>query len=124
MKKQVKRLRTAWCLLNALRLLPNTYSPRRRTKLRKIPGTGRSDQHEDFLKGWKLEFEKEGFDSSSSTLKEFLDVCVCLEEAELQKRLRKKIAFAEKEHNKDRKRKHQDRPKLHYKIHHSSGERH
>eukprot|EP00957_Ditylum_brightwellii_P159426 12135968-Ditylum_brightwellii.AAC.2 len=32
---------------------------------------------------WKLEFKKEGFDSSSSVLKEFLDVCVRLEEAEL-----------------------------------------
>eukprot|EP00957_Ditylum_brightwellii_P079284 6029002-Ditylum_brightwellii.AAC.1 len=41
---------------------------------------------------WKLEFKKEGSDSSSSTLKEFLDVCVHLEEAELQKLLRKKIA--------------------------------
>eukprot|EP00957_Ditylum_brightwellii_P015032 1133963-Ditylum_brightwellii.AAC.1 len=41
---------------------------------------------------WKLEFEKEGFDSSSSTFKEFLDVCVCLEEAELQKPLKKRIA--------------------------------
>jgi hypothetical protein len=36
---------------------------------------------------WKLEFEKEGFNSSSSMLKEFLDVCVRLEEAELQKLL-------------------------------------
>eukprot|EP00957_Ditylum_brightwellii_P003628 274512-Ditylum_brightwellii.AAC.1 len=35
MKKHVKRLRTARCLLNALRLLLNTYSPRRRKKLRK-----------------------------------------------------------------------------------------
>eukprot|EP00957_Ditylum_brightwellii_P083315 6334766-Ditylum_brightwellii.AAC.1 len=41
---------------------------------------------------WKLEFEKEGFDSSSSILKEFLDVCVHLEEAELQKPLKKRIA--------------------------------
>eukprot|EP00957_Ditylum_brightwellii_P173733 13226999-Ditylum_brightwellii.AAC.1 len=41
---------------------------------------------------WKLEFEKEGFDLSLSTLKEFLDLCVHLEEAELQKPLRKKIA--------------------------------
>eukprot|EP00957_Ditylum_brightwellii_P155653 11848940-Ditylum_brightwellii.AAC.1 len=32
---------------------------------------------------WKLEFEKEGFDLSPSTLKEFLGVCVRLEEAEL-----------------------------------------
>eukprot|EP00957_Ditylum_brightwellii_P155221 11817266-Ditylum_brightwellii.AAC.1 len=29
---------------------------------------------------WKLEFEKEGFDLSSSMLKEFLDMCVRLEE--------------------------------------------
>eukprot|EP00957_Ditylum_brightwellii_P145441 11074982-Ditylum_brightwellii.AAC.1 len=32
---------------------------------------------------WKLEFEMEGFGSSFSMLKDFLDVCVCLEEAEL-----------------------------------------
>eukprot|EP00957_Ditylum_brightwellii_P053141 4029213-Ditylum_brightwellii.AAC.1 len=32
---------------------------------------------------WKLEFEKEGFDLSSFTLEEFLDVCMYLEEAEL-----------------------------------------
>eukprot|EP00957_Ditylum_brightwellii_P033670 2551909-Ditylum_brightwellii.AAC.1 len=32
---------------------------------------------------WKLKFKKEGFNSSSSMLKEFLDMCVCLEEAEL-----------------------------------------
>eukprot|EP00957_Ditylum_brightwellii_P052928 4013103-Ditylum_brightwellii.AAC.1 len=32
---------------------------------------------------WKLEFKKEGFDLSSSMLKEFLDVCVRLKEAEL-----------------------------------------
>eukprot|EP00957_Ditylum_brightwellii_P185540 14125884-Ditylum_brightwellii.AAC.1 len=48
---------------------------------------------------WKLEFEKEGFDSSSSTLKEFLDICVCLEEAELQNLLKKKIARVIKEHD-------------------------
>eukprot|EP00957_Ditylum_brightwellii_P097038 7389580-Ditylum_brightwellii.AAC.2 len=41
---------------------------------------------------WKLEFEKEGFDSSSSMLTEFLDVYVHLEEAELQKPLKKRIA--------------------------------
>eukprot|EP00957_Ditylum_brightwellii_P128588 9809465-Ditylum_brightwellii.AAC.1 len=45
---------------------------------------------------WKLEFEKKGFDSSSSTLKEFLDMCVHLEEAELQKLLRKTIACVKK----------------------------
>eukprot|EP00957_Ditylum_brightwellii_P129686 9892810-Ditylum_brightwellii.AAC.1 len=49
---------------------------------------------------WKLEFEKEGFDSSSSTLKEFLDVCVRLEEAEVQKPLKKRIACVIKEHDK------------------------
>eukprot|EP00957_Ditylum_brightwellii_P111805 8527746-Ditylum_brightwellii.AAC.1 len=38
---------------------------------------------------WKLEFKKEGFASSSFTLKEFLNMCVCLEEADLQKLLRK-----------------------------------
>eukprot|EP00957_Ditylum_brightwellii_P083768 6367354-Ditylum_brightwellii.AAC.1 len=46
---------------------------------------------------WELEFEKEGFDSSSSMLKEFLDVCIRLEEAELQKPLKKRIARAIKE---------------------------
>eukprot|EP00957_Ditylum_brightwellii_P055493 4205265-Ditylum_brightwellii.AAC.1 len=63
--------------------------------------------HEEFvdvledrvLYQWELEFEKEGFDLNSSTLKEFLDACVCLEEAELQKPLKKKIACAIKEHN-------------------------
>eukprot|EP00957_Ditylum_brightwellii_P102925 7844386-Ditylum_brightwellii.AAC.1 len=45
-----------------------------------------------------MEFKKEGFDSSSSTLKECLDVCVCLEEAELQKPLKKRIACALKNH--------------------------
>ena len=48
---------------------------------------------------WKMEFKKEGFDLSSSMLKEFLDVCVCLEEAELQKPLKTKIAHAIKEHD-------------------------
>eukprot|EP00957_Ditylum_brightwellii_P003714 281959-Ditylum_brightwellii.AAC.1 len=47
---------------------------------------------------WKLEFKKEDFDSSSYTLKEFLDMCVCLEEAELQKLLKKRIACASKDH--------------------------
>eukprot|EP00957_Ditylum_brightwellii_P082117 6244507-Ditylum_brightwellii.AAC.1 len=73
---------------------------------------------------WKLEFEKEGLNSSSSTLKEFLNVCVHLEEAELKKLLRNKIACAEKEHNKDGKRKHQDKPKLHHKRYHSLGKYH
>eukprot|EP00957_Ditylum_brightwellii_P173696 13224676-Ditylum_brightwellii.AAC.1 len=48
---------------------------------------------------WKLEFEKEGFDLSSSTLKEFLDICVRLEKAEMKKPLKKKIACAIKEHD-------------------------
>eukprot|EP00957_Ditylum_brightwellii_P200094 15253391-Ditylum_brightwellii.AAC.1 len=45
---------------------------------------------------WKLEFKKEGFDSSPSTLKEFLGVCTHLEEVEMQKPLKKKIACAVK----------------------------
>eukprot|EP00957_Ditylum_brightwellii_P005495 420676-Ditylum_brightwellii.AAC.1 len=49
------------------------------------------------LDQWKLEFKKEGIDLSFSMLKEFLDVCVRLEEAELQKPLVKKIACARKE---------------------------
>eukprot|EP00957_Ditylum_brightwellii_P165114 12571421-Ditylum_brightwellii.AAC.1 len=61
---------------------------------------------------WKLEFKKDRLGSSSSTLKEFLDMCVYLEEAELQKLLRKKIACEEKEHDKDGKRKCQDKLKL------------
>eukprot|EP00957_Ditylum_brightwellii_P073031 5549793-Ditylum_brightwellii.AAC.1 len=51
---------------------------------------------------WKLEFKKEGFNLRSSTLKEFLNMYVCLEEAELQTLLRKKIAHSGKEHDKDR----------------------
>eukprot|EP00957_Ditylum_brightwellii_P055014 4170198-Ditylum_brightwellii.AAC.1 len=34
---------------------------------------------------WKLEFEKEGLNLSFVTLKVFLDICMLLEEAELQK---------------------------------------
>eukprot|EP00957_Ditylum_brightwellii_P132539 10107650-Ditylum_brightwellii.AAC.1 len=45
-----------------------------------------------------MEFKKEGFDSCSSTLKEFLDVCVRLEEDELQKPLKKRIACVLKDH--------------------------
>eukprot|EP00957_Ditylum_brightwellii_P036638 2775683-Ditylum_brightwellii.AAC.1 len=56
------------------------------------------------LHQWKLEFVKEGFDSSSSTHKEVLDVCVHLEEEELEKLLGKKIAHAKKEHDNDKKR--------------------
>eukprot|EP00957_Ditylum_brightwellii_P017287 1302543-Ditylum_brightwellii.AAC.1 len=57
-KNQLKRLRTARHLLNALQLLLNTYSPRRPTKPKKStpgtsinPCTGQSDCHEDFLRG-------------------------------------------------------------------------
>eukprot|EP00957_Ditylum_brightwellii_P132054 10068369-Ditylum_brightwellii.AAC.1 len=74
---------------------------------------------------WKLEFEKEGFDLSSSKLKEFLGVCVCLEEAELQKLLKKKIACAIKEHDDlDRKKKHQEKPKSRHEKSHGLGKRH
>eukprot|EP00957_Ditylum_brightwellii_P188337 14338147-Ditylum_brightwellii.AAC.1 len=74
---------------------------------------------------WTLEFEKEVFNSSSSTLKDFLGVRVRLEEAELQKPLKKKIARAMKEHdNSDRKRKHQEKPKLHHERCHGLGKRH
>eukprot|EP00957_Ditylum_brightwellii_P178371 13585673-Ditylum_brightwellii.AAC.1 len=48
---------------------------------------------------WKLEFEKEGFNLSSFMLKKFLDVCVRLDEAEMQKLLKKRIACAIKEHD-------------------------
>eukprot|EP00957_Ditylum_brightwellii_P019164 1444518-Ditylum_brightwellii.AAC.1 len=73
---------------------------------------------------WKPEFKKEGFDLSSSMLKEFLDVCVCLEEAELQKPLGKKIAHAKKEYDDNRKGKHQDKLKLHHERHHGLGKCH
>eukprot|EP00957_Ditylum_brightwellii_P111470 8502263-Ditylum_brightwellii.AAC.1 len=46
---------------------------------------------------WKLDFKKEGFGLSSSTLKEFLDMCIHLEEAELQKLLKERIACVIKE---------------------------
>eukprot|EP00957_Ditylum_brightwellii_P154989 11796423-Ditylum_brightwellii.AAC.1 len=45
-----------------------------------------------------MEFKKEGFDLISSTLKEFLDMCIRLEEAELQKPLKKRIARVLKDH--------------------------
>eukprot|EP00957_Ditylum_brightwellii_P135478 10329857-Ditylum_brightwellii.AAC.1 len=51
---------------------------------------------------WKAEFKKEGFDLSLSMLKQFLNVCIHLEEAELQKPLGKKIAHPKKDDN-DRK---------------------
>eukprot|EP00957_Ditylum_brightwellii_P188198 14326791-Ditylum_brightwellii.AAC.2 len=73
---------------------------------------------------WKLEFEKEGFNLSSSTLEEFLDVCVHLEEAELQKLLRKMIARARKNHDDNGKKKHQDKPKSRHERCHGLGKRH
>eukprot|EP00957_Ditylum_brightwellii_P013271 1001073-Ditylum_brightwellii.AAC.1 len=51
-------------------------------------------------------------------------MCVHLEEAELEKPIRKKIACAEKEHNKDRERKRQDKPKSHHKRRHDLEKRH
>eukprot|EP00957_Ditylum_brightwellii_P040095 3034569-Ditylum_brightwellii.AAC.1 len=94
--------------------------------------TAKKTSHEEFvdiledriLYQWKLEFKKEAFNLSSSKLKEFLDVCVCLEEAELKKLLRKTIACAKKKHNKDGKRKSQDKPKLCHKRHHGLGTHH
>eukprot|EP00957_Ditylum_brightwellii_P043060 3262386-Ditylum_brightwellii.AAC.1 len=73
---------------------------------------------------WKLEFEKEGFDSSSSALKEFLDVCVCLEKAELQKPLRKMRAHTKKEHGEDGKKKYHNKPKSCHKRRRGSGKHH
>eukprot|EP00957_Ditylum_brightwellii_P025082 1898053-Ditylum_brightwellii.AAC.1 len=72
----------------------------------------------------KLEFKKEGFDSSSATLKEFLDTCMCLEEAEMHTPLAKKIACAKKEHGKDGKEKHHGRSELHHKRCHGQGTHH
>eukprot|EP00957_Ditylum_brightwellii_P041733 3160479-Ditylum_brightwellii.AAC.1 len=78
----------------------------------KIPCKEFVDILEDgILYQWKLEFEKEGFDLSFSTLKEFLDACVCLEEAELHKLLAKKIACAKKDHEDERKGKYHDKLK-------------
>eukprot|EP00957_Ditylum_brightwellii_P097381 7417065-Ditylum_brightwellii.AAC.1 len=73
---------------------------------------------------WKLEFKKEGFNLRSSMLKEFLDVCVHLDKAELQKPLRKTIACAKKEHDKDRKRKRQDKAKSRHERRHGLGKCH
>eukprot|EP00957_Ditylum_brightwellii_P156112 11882788-Ditylum_brightwellii.AAC.2 len=54
-----------------------------------------------------------------------MDVCVHLEEVELQKPLKKKIAHTVKEHdNLDRKRKHQDKPKLCHERCHRLGKHH
>eukprot|EP00957_Ditylum_brightwellii_P100596 7667815-Ditylum_brightwellii.AAC.1 len=73
---------------------------------------------------WKLEFNKEGSNLSFSMLKEFLDTCVHLKEAELQKPLRKTITCVKKEHDKDRKRKCQDKPKSHHERRHGLGKQH
>eukprot|EP00957_Ditylum_brightwellii_P062862 4769467-Ditylum_brightwellii.AAC.1 len=68
----------------------------------KIPWEEFVDALEDrILYQWKLELKKESFNSRSSTLKKCLDLCVCLEEAELQKTLAKKIACAKKEPDND-----------------------
>eukprot|EP00957_Ditylum_brightwellii_P041568 3148384-Ditylum_brightwellii.AAC.1 len=76
------------------------------------------------LEEWKLEFEKEGFNSRSAMPKEFLDTRVHLEEAEIHKPLAKKIACAKKEHDKDRKEKHHDKSELCNKRHHGQGKCH
>eukprot|EP00957_Ditylum_brightwellii_P085644 6515181-Ditylum_brightwellii.AAC.1 len=73
---------------------------------------------------WKLEFEKEGFDSSSAILKVFLDMCICLEGAEMHKPLAKKIDCAKKEHDKAGKEKHHGKSELHHERYHSSGKLH
>eukprot|EP00957_Ditylum_brightwellii_P069087 5244423-Ditylum_brightwellii.AAC.1 len=73
---------------------------------------------------WKLEFKKEDFDLSSAIIKEFLDVCVHLEQAELHKLLTKKIACAKKEHEKGRKGKHHGKSELHHKRSHGQGKHH
>eukprot|EP00957_Ditylum_brightwellii_P113976 8689407-Ditylum_brightwellii.AAC.1 len=57
-------------------------------------------------------------------LKEFLDMCVRLEEAELQKPFGKNIAHARKEHDSTRKGKCQGKPKSHHKRLHGSGKNH
>eukprot|EP00957_Ditylum_brightwellii_P123241 9396731-Ditylum_brightwellii.AAC.1 len=80
---KVKRLKMAW--------IPN------RVTATKISCKEIVDILEDgILYQCKLEFKKEGFDLSSSALKEFLDMCVHLEEAELQKTLGKKTAHAKR----------------------------
>eukprot|EP00957_Ditylum_brightwellii_P114838 8756444-Ditylum_brightwellii.AAC.1 len=73
---------------------------------------------------WKLEFKKEGFNSSSSMLNEFLDVCVLREEAEMYTPLTKKIACAKKEHDNDSKGKCHNKLKLCHKRCHSLGKCH
>eukprot|EP00957_Ditylum_brightwellii_P050638 3838984-Ditylum_brightwellii.AAC.1 len=69
---------------------------------------------------WKLEFKRGVFDLSFAMLKEFLDMCVHLEEAEIHKLLAKKIAHVKKEHEKDRKGKHCCKSESHHKRHHGS----
>eukprot|EP00957_Ditylum_brightwellii_P128071 9767596-Ditylum_brightwellii.AAC.1 len=78
----------------------------------------------DFYQWCKVEFEKEGFNSSSSTLKEFLDMCGHLEETEMHKSIAKKIAHAQKDHDKSMKAKgkvrHHAKSDFHHKRHHGS----
>eukprot|EP00957_Ditylum_brightwellii_P042095 3188016-Ditylum_brightwellii.AAC.1 len=83
----------------------------------------------DILKGriwfqWKLEFEKEGFHLRSAMLKEFLDMWVHLEEAEMHTPLVKKIACAKKEHGEDGKGKLHGKSELRHEMHHGLGKYH
>eukprot|EP00957_Ditylum_brightwellii_P002085 160494-Ditylum_brightwellii.AAC.1 len=74
---------------------------------------------------WKLQFKKEGFYSSSVTLKEFVDTYVRLEEAEMYKLLTKMIAHAKKDHgetSRDRRGKHHVMSELFHKRHNRPGE--
>eukprot|EP00957_Ditylum_brightwellii_P059160 4489039-Ditylum_brightwellii.AAC.1 len=76
---------------------------------------------------WKMEFKKEGFDLNSVTLKEFLNVCMCLEEAMLHKPFAKKIAHVQKEHDEakeDRKARCHAKSELHHRRHHGHGKCH
>eukprot|EP00957_Ditylum_brightwellii_P108417 8270771-Ditylum_brightwellii.AAC.1 len=63
---------------------------------------------------WKLKFKKEGFDSSPTMLKEFLDMCVHIEESEMHKSLAKKIDCVKKEHDKALKEKCHSKSELHH----------
>eukprot|EP00957_Ditylum_brightwellii_P189190 14400700-Ditylum_brightwellii.AAC.2 len=67
----------------------------------------------------KLEFEKEGFNSSSDMLKDILDMCMQLEEAKMHKPLVKKIAHAKKENDEAGKEKCHGKLESHHKRHHS-----
>eukprot|EP00957_Ditylum_brightwellii_P202418 15330068-Ditylum_brightwellii.AAC.1 len=94
--------------------------------------TATNISHEEFIDmledgipfQWILELKKEGFNSSSVMIKEFLDTCICLEEAEMHKLLVKKIARAKKENEGDKKGKHHGKLEWHYKRHHGLGKCH